>query len=81
MPTTATPGPIPGPPSDLTSTAVWGNTVTLSWLPPLHSVEATGYVLEGGYLSGQVLASIPTGSAFPTFTFATVPPGTYRSRG
>lgn len=66
----ATAGPVPGPPLGLTTTAIAGNTATISWTPPpAGATPATGYVLEGGVFPGQVLASIPTGSLAPTFTF------------
>ena len=62
-----TPPPPPSPPSNLRAT-VSGNRVSLAW-DPSPSVGLTGYVLEGGVTPGSVLATIPTGSTAPTFTF------------
>ena len=56
------------PPQNLHAASIVGNRVTLRWTvgagPP-----PTGFVLEGGVAPGQVLASIPTGSTVPIFTF------------
>jgi photosystem II stability/assembly factor-like uncharacterized protein len=57
------------PPTDLHVTSVVGNTVTIAFTAPSDGLTPTGYVLEGGVLPGQVLASIPTGSTETTFTF------------
>jgi titin len=66
-------GAIPGAgseaPSDLAATAIAGNTVTIVWTPPAVGLVPIGYLLEGGVLPGQVLASIFTASTAPTFTF------------
>jgi hypothetical protein len=67
------------PPTGLVTTAVAGNVVTLRWTAPSIGPAATSYVFEGGVLPGQVLASIPTGSTAPTFTF-TAPPGSFYVR-
>ncbi len=67
----------PDPPTDLVS-SVNGNMVTLAWKAPA-SGAFTGYVLEGGLSPGSVLASIPTGSTAPTFTF-TAPSGVFFAR-
>lgn len=67
------------PPTGLTATSIAGNLVTLRWKPPLIGPAPTTYVLEGGVTPGQVLASIPTGSASPTFTFM-APPGAFYVR-
>lgn len=56
------------PPSGFRASAVNGNTVTVRWTPALGPV-ATSFLLEGGVTPGQVLASIPTGSPLPIFTF------------
>ena len=66
----------PEAPTSLAVTAQSGRVLTLRWLPATAGVPPTGYVLRGGTLPGEVLASIPTGSLLPTFTF-TVPPGSY----
>ena len=55
------------PPSNLRAT-VTGNRVSLAW-DPSPSDALTGYVLEGGATPGAVLATIPTGSTAPAFTF------------
>ena len=65
-------------PTFLTASSIAGNTVTLSWTPPT-AFAPTGYVLEGGVSPGQVLASISTGSAAPSFTF-TAPTGAFYVR-
>jgi hypothetical protein len=57
------------PPSGLVAHSVAGNLVTLRWTPPMFGAEPTGYVIEGGINPGQVMASIPTGSAYPVYTF------------
>lgn len=67
------------PPSALIASSVVGNTVTLRWTPPTVGAFPTGYVLEGGISPGEVLASIPTGSPSPIFTF-TAPTGSYLLR-
>ena len=69
----------PGVPTSLAVTAQSGRVLTLRWVPPTGGVPPTGYVLQGGSLPGEVLASIPTGSLLPTFTF-TAPPGAYYLR-
>ncbi|HTM33713.1 MAG TPA: M64 family metallopeptidase [Vicinamibacterales bacterium] len=65
-------------PTFLTASSIAGNTVTLNWTPPT-AFAATGYVLEGGVSPGQVLASLSTGSAAPSFTF-TAPTGAFYVR-
>ena len=53
---------------DLHAASIDGNLVTLRWTaPPIGPV--TGYVVEGGINTGEVLASTATGHAAPTFTF------------
>lgn len=59
----------PEPPTGLFVSSIVGNTVTLGWAPPLGGSPPTGYVVEGGVHPGEALASIPTGSTLPTFTF------------
>jgi hypothetical protein len=68
----------PDPPTDLVVSSVTGNTVTLAWKAPASSTP-TGYVLEGGWSPGGVLASIPTGSTATSFTF-TAPSGVFFAR-
>lgn len=57
------------PPSHLRVASVVGNVVTLRWTPPSSGDTPTGYVIEGGLFPGQTLATIPTGSAYPAYTF------------
>ena len=64
------------PPTNLHVTSVVGNTVTVAFTAPTLGTTPTGYVLEGGVLPGQVLASIPTGSTATSFTF-TAPTGLF----
>jgi len=66
-------------PTNLVAASVSGNRVTLRWNPPTGGPVPTGYVLEGGLNPGEVLASIPTGSTSPIFTF-TAPTGSYLVR-
>ena len=65
-------------PTFLRVASIAGNTVTLAWSAPT-TFAPTGYVLEGGVVPHEVLASIPTGSASPTFTF-TAPTGAFYVR-
>lgn len=78
----ATPPPFTPPgsrsPSGLTA-QVAGNRVTLTWNAPTAGGAPTGYIVEGGLVSGQVLASVATGSAAPAFAFD-APDGTFYLR-
>jgi choice-of-anchor C domain-containing protein len=67
------------PPTDLYAYAILGNLVTLRWTPPVLGPAPTGYVLEGGVTPGQVLASIPTGSPYPIYSFI-APTGSFYVR-
>jgi hypothetical protein len=69
----------PSPPTDLVAASINGNTVTLQWQAPASGTPPTGYVLEGGTSPGQTLASIPTASLAPSFTFA-APTGVFYVR-
>ncbi len=69
----------PTSPEGLVASSVAGNVVTLRWTIPSAEPILTGFVLEGGVSPGEVLASIPTGSAAPTFTFA-APAGSFYVR-
>ena len=63
--------PPPSLPPDITNfqaTAIAGNRVTLTWTAPVGA-SPTGYVVEGGVGPGEVLGSLPTGSAAPTLAF------------
>jgi hypothetical protein len=72
-------GPGPDTPTGLVTTSVTGKLVTLEWTPPSTGLVPTGYVVEGGTSPGEVLASLPTGSAAPRFTFA-APAGAFYVR-
>lgn len=65
-------------PTFLRVVSIVDHTVTLAWTPP-SAFAPTGYVLEGGVTPREVLASIPTGSAAPTFT-VTAPTGAFYVR-
>lgn len=78
-PAIGTPALVPLPPRNLTVTSIVGNTITVRWTPPTIGLLPTGYVLEGGLTIGSVLASLPTGSTAPTFTF-TAPTGVFYIR-
>jgi hypothetical protein len=75
---TATPvSPSLQPPANLRVVSIVGNTVMVAWTAP-HGLAATGYVLEGGLSSGEVIASLPVGNTL-TFSF-TAPTGAYYIR-
>ena len=67
------------PPTGLYAESIAGNVVTLRWTPPAFGLTPDNYVLEGGVNPGAVLASIPTGSAAPTYTFV-APTGAFHVR-
>lgn len=54
-------------PLDLTVSAIVGNRVTLRWR--WTGALPDSYVLKGGVAQGQTLATLPTGSSAPAFTF------------
>ncbi len=64
------------PPTNLTVESVVGQVVTVRFNPPTDGTTPTGYVLFGGVVPDVYLASIPTGSAAPIFTF-TAPVGSF----
>jgi hypothetical protein len=66
-------------PSDLYVSAIREHEVTFRWTRPLLGPAPEQYVLTGGTVPGQVLATLPTGSAYPIVT-AKVPPGAYYAR-
>ena len=66
-------------PTGLVETAKSGNIVTIAWTPPEVGIVPALYILEGGVNAGEVLASIPTGSTAPTFTFV-APTGAFYIR-
>ena len=73
------PDVLPEPPTAVRVANVSGNAVTLTWVPPATGAPPTGYVIEGGLNPGEVLASIPTGSAAPGVTFS-APTGSFYVR-
>jgi subtilisin-like proprotein convertase family protein len=66
-------------PIELQAWSVNGNEVTLRWAMPPVGPSPTGFVVEGGFAPGQVLASLPTNSAAPIYTF-TAPTGSFLVR-
>ena len=66
----------PLPPASLVVHSIVGNTVTLRWTVVPLGVPATAFEVEGGVLPGETLATLPTGSLAPTFTFA-APSGSF----
>jgi hypothetical protein len=71
--------PVLQPPIGLQLVSVNGNTVTLAWAVAAGSAPPLGFVLEGGIVPGEVLASLPTGGAATTFTFV-APDGAFYIR-
>ena len=67
------------PPTGLYVSAIRGNEVTFRWNPPAIGPAPEQFVLTGGLLPGQALATISTGSAYPIFT-VTTPDGAYYVR-
>jgi hypothetical protein len=65
LPVTQT--PTPEKPTALSVADTSGRTVTLRWLWP--GPRPDSYVLKGGVVPGQTLATVPTGSNAPVFTF------------
>ncbi len=79
-PSTAVPDTsAPDVPTGLQVLARQDSTVTLAWKAALTGPRASGYVIEGGILPGEVLGSIPTGSTATVFTFD-APPGRFLVR-
>ena len=69
----------PLPPASLVVHSIVGNSVTLRWTVVPLGVPATAFEVEGGVLPGETLATLPTGSLAPTFTF-TAPSGSFYVR-
>jgi hypothetical protein len=67
------------PPMGLTAWSITGNQVTVRWTAPTVGLTPTSYLLEGGVIPGEVLASIPVASEYPVFTF-TAPSGAFYVR-
>ena len=57
------------PPTAFRVVSIVGHTVTVAFDPPEESLTPTGYVLEGGVIPGQVLASLPIAGSATRFTF------------
>lgn len=76
---TSTGATVVQPPTGLSVVSATGNLITLRWTAPSFGPVPTGYVMEGGVNRGDVLASMPTGSASPSLTFA-APPGSFYLR-
>lgn len=74
----STPAEVP-PPAGLYVSSVVGHTVTLRWVPHAAGPPPSGFVLQGGIRPGEELVSMPTGSAYPIFTF-TAPGGSFHAR-
>lgn len=68
-----------GAPRNLQIRSVVGSTVTLDWQANTDQDAPTGYILEGGLTPGSVLATVATGSANTTFSFA-APTGAFYLR-
>jgi hypothetical protein len=66
----------PQPPIGLVVDAVEGTLVTLRFTAPILGPAPIGYVLRGGIVPGEVLASILTGHTAPIFTFV-APTGSF----
>ena len=67
------------PPNGLHVSASSGNQVTLRFRASTLGPPAAGFVLEGGVVPGQVLASVSTGSDAPIFSI-TAPTGSFYVR-
>ena len=76
---TVNPPTTPQLPTELYVSSIAGNVVTLRWKAATLGPVASQFVLEGGFTPGQVLASLPTGSDSPIFTF-TAPTGAFYAR-
>jgi hypothetical protein len=70
---------MPQPPTGLVASSIVGNLVTFRWIEPTAGPDPTDFVIEGGILPGQSLASLATGSTAPIFT-VTVPDGSFYVR-
>jgi len=62
-----TQAPTPDKPTALAVAETAGRTVTLRWLWP--GTRPDGYILKGGLNPGETMASVPTASNTPSFTF------------
>jgi hypothetical protein len=69
---------LPLPPTGLAATAIVGNQVSFRFTPSAAGAVPTGYLLEGGALPGQTLASLPLG-AVPEHTIS-APDGVFYVR-
>ncbi|MEZ5291163.1 MAG: choice-of-anchor C family protein [Vicinamibacterales bacterium] len=68
--------PLPQPPTDLHVESLDGNFVTLHWAAPSAGPAPTSYIVKGGLVPGQVLATVDTGTTTPVFAFL-APPGSF----
>jgi hypothetical protein len=59
--TITVPAPTPAPPINFRVVSMEGNAVTFAWVAPVAPPAPTGFRLEGGLVSGQVLGSVPLG--------------------
>ena len=66
-------------PTDLRTTLIAGNQVTLRWTPSSSGIAPANYILEGGVNPGETLATLPTAGAAPIVTFA-APTGAFYVR-
>ncbi|MEZ5293855.1 MAG: hypothetical protein R2745_22420 [Vicinamibacterales bacterium] len=66
-------------PTALAIREIAGHVVTLRWTMPPGGPAPTGFLLEGGLLPGEVLASVATASPAWTFTM-TAPSGSFYAR-
>lgn len=48
------------PPTQFRVERVAGNLVTVRWMPPAVGPRPTSYVMEGGFVPGQVVAAVPS---------------------
>lgn len=71
------PTSVPLAPTNLSS-AVRGSLVALTWSAPVSGDVPVSYLLEAGSTAGAAdLAQLDTGSAVPSLTVISVPPGAY----
>jgi hypothetical protein len=67
------------PPTDLRVSAMASSAVTFRWVAPAVGPEPVGYVVEGGVVPSQTLASLNSGHSAPIFTVA-APSGSFYVR-
>jgi hypothetical protein len=69
----------PLPPAGLAVTTIVGNVVTVRWTVASTGPSPTRFVLEGGINPGEVLASLPSDTPAPSFSFV-APNGSFYVR-